>query len=81
LQGTGTRVIEIAPPAVQTDLMPGQATAAHAMPLAAFVEEVMGLIGAEAPDEVLVARVKPLRSAEAEGRYGEVFGMINGARR
>jgi short-subunit dehydrogenase involved in D-alanine esterification of teichoic acids len=36
-------VIELVPPAVQTDLTPGQATRQGYLPLAEFIEEVMAL--------------------------------------
>src|SRR5688572_24814432 len=59
-------VIELAPPAVQTDLTPGQRDAAGYMPLDAFVDEVMALFAQQAtPPEVLVEAVKFLRNAEA----------------
>ena len=78
LQGSSVEVLELAPPAVQTDLMPGSATNPQYMPLAAFVDEVMTLIAAEASPEILVERVKFLRNAESEGRFDAVFGMLNG---
>jgi uncharacterized oxidoreductase len=81
LKGTQVQVIELAPPAVQTDLMPGQATAAHAMPLADYTAEVMMLLEKEPhADEILVERVKFLRFAESTGKHAEVFGMLNGPR-
>ena len=79
LAGTTTEVIELAPPAVQTDLMPGQATAAHAMPLKAYIDEVMHLFEAHPEaEEVCVERVKWLRNAEAEGRFAEGSQTLNG---
>lgn len=82
LKGTSVQVIELAPPAVQTDLMPGQATSAHAMPLADYTAEVMMLLEKDPDaDEVLVERVKMLRFAEATGKHGDVFAMLNGAGR
>ncbi len=81
LRGTSVQVIELAPPAVQTDLMPGQATSARAMPLADYTAEVMKLMEDHADaDEVLVERVKMLRFAEASGKYADVFAMVNGPR-
>ncbi len=78
LRDTGTRVIEIAPPAVQTDLMPGSRTNPNAMPLDEFITETMGLLQTEpTPDEVCVQRVGRLRQAEAAGTYDKVFGMVN----
>lgn len=80
LQGTTVQVIELAPPAVATDLMPGHAANPNSMPLDAYIDEVMALLAAN-PDahEVLVERVKLLRNAEAEGRYAAVYERINGA--
>jgi uncharacterized oxidoreductase len=63
-------VIELAPPAVRTDLTPGQRDAAGYMPLDAFADEVMALFAQQpTPQEVLVEAVKFLRNAEAEGRF------------
>ena len=44
LSGTGVSVVELEPPSVRTALMPGQEDNEHAMPLADFVDEVVGLI-------------------------------------
>ena len=45
-----------------------QASDPHAMPLDAFVDEVMTLLGSEpTPAEINVQRVLPLRHAEARG--------------
>ncbi|WP_242138541.1 SDR family oxidoreductase [Sphingomonas sp. TREG-RG-20F-R18-01] len=77
--GLGIDVIEIAPPAVATDLMPGQATNPNSMPLDAYIAETMALLEANpAGPENTVERVKFLRDAEREGRYDAVFGMLNG---
>ncbi|WP_010218463.1 SDR family oxidoreductase [Sphingomonas sp. PAMC 26621] len=77
--GLGIDVIEIAPPAVATDLMPGQATNPNSMPLDAYIAETMALLEAnpEGPENT-VERVKFLRDAEREGRYDSVFAMLNG---
>ena len=79
LSGTGVRVHELAPPAVQTDLMPGQKDSPHAMPFEAFIDEVMSILAqAPVPDEILVQRVLGFRLAEAQGRHAETFAMLNG---
>lgn len=71
-------VIELAPPAVQTDLTPGQATREGYLPLDAYIEEVMSLFGqTPTPAEILVERVKFLRHAEAEGRFDSAMAAIN----
>jgi uncharacterized oxidoreductase len=78
LKGTAVEVIELAPPGVQTDLMPGHGDNPQMMPLDAFIAEVMALLGQEpALDEICVERVKFLRWAEARGEFGQVFGMLN----
>src|SRR3546814_4187537 len=58
-------VIELAPPAVQTGLTPGQATRPGYQPLDAFADEVMALFAqSPTPSEILVERVRFLRSEE-----------------
>jgi uncharacterized oxidoreductase len=70
-------VIELAPPAVQTDLTPGQREARGYMPLDAFADEVMALLSQQpTPSEVLVEAVKFLRYAEAEGRFESTVTQI-----
>ena len=78
LEGTGITVHELAPPGVQTDLMPGHRTSPHAMPFDAFIDEVMAIMGQDAmPEEILVERVKGFRNAEAEGRHAQTFEALN----
>jgi uncharacterized oxidoreductase len=72
-------VIELIPPAVQTDLTPGQATREGYLPLNDYVDEVMELFTKEpTPAEIAVGRVRFLRDAEAEGRFGQTFAALNG---
>ena len=80
LAGTSVRVIELVPPAVQTELMPGNSVNEHFMPLDAFADEVMALLDAQ-PDarEILVDTVKFLRFAEVEGRYAAAVAALNRA--
>jgi uncharacterized oxidoreductase len=61
LKDTSVRVLEIAPPWVQTDLL-GSNNEPRAMPLSEFIEETMKVLGTGA-EEVLVERAKPLRNA------------------
>ncbi|MFC0685658.1 SDR family oxidoreductase [Novosphingobium clariflavum] len=71
-------VIELAPPAVQTELTPGQSTREGYMPLDEFIDEVMGLFAQQPTPELIgVQRLGFLRNAEAEGRYAETFAMLN----
>ncbi|MBP2302988.1 SDR family oxidoreductase [Azospirillum picis] len=80
LRGTDISVVEIAPPLVATDLTPGQSENPRAMPLGAFVSEAVELLCApETPNEVLVQRVMPQRTAEQTGNFDKVFAMINPA--
>jgi len=60
LKGTPVKVLEIAPPWVQTDLL-GSNNEPRAMPLAEFIGETMRILGTDA-EEVLVDRAKPLRN-------------------
>lgn len=59
LKGTGVRVLELAPPWVQTDLM-GARNEPRAMPLGEFIAEAMQKFATDA-DEILVDRVRMLR--------------------
>jgi uncharacterized oxidoreductase len=77
LAGTHVDVIEIAPPAVATELMPGHEANPQSMPLADYIRETIALLG-QGEKEVLVERVKFLRFAEARGDYDAVFAMLNG---
>lgn len=77
LQGK-VEVIELAPPAVQTGLTPGQETRAGYQPLDEFADEVMSLFEQEpTPEEILVERVGFLRRAEAEGRFAQTLAQLN----
>ena len=79
LAGTPVQVIEIVPPGVRTELLPGGSEDERFMPLDAFADEVMALLGSQ-PDahEILVEAVKPLRFAEVEGRYDATVAAMNG---
>ena len=70
-------VIEIAPPAVQTGLTPGQETRENYMPLDAYIAETMANFAKQpTPEENLVGYVLPLRNAEKDGRMNEVLDML-----
>lgn len=76
LKDTSVRVIEWAPPAVATDLMPGHAENPNSMPLADFTAESLALFEA-GHDEIMVERVKFLSEAEKRGEYAKVFEILN----
>ena len=80
LAGTSVRVVELVPPAVQTELLPGGSENGHYMPLDAYADEVMALLESQTDaTEILVEGVKFLRFAEVEGRYPETVAAINPA--
>ncbi|THT98787.1 SDR family NAD(P)-dependent oxidoreductase [Lampropedia puyangensis] len=71
-------VIELIPPAIQTELTPGQSNREGYMPLNVFMEEVMALLCAQpTPNEIVVQRARLQRLAEREGRFEQVFERIN----
>jgi short-subunit dehydrogenase involved in D-alanine esterification of teichoic acids len=78
LAGTSVKVVELEPPSVATDLLPGQKESDFAMPLEEFVGEVVGLIESQ-PDakEIQVERVKFLRYSEARGDYDQTVAALN----
>lgn len=70
-------VIELAPPAVRTELTPGQSTREGYMPLDDYAAEVISLFQqVPTPPEILVENVKFLRDAEREGRFDAAVSMI-----
>ena len=71
-------VIELAPPAVQTHLTPGQESREGYQPLEEFADEAFALLSQQpTPPEILVQRVHPLRFAEAQGRYDEMVEVLS----
>ena len=74
---TSIKVVEWAPPAVATDLMPGHAENPNSMPLADFTAESLALFEA-GHDEIMVERVKFLSEADKRGDYAQVFEILNG---
>ena len=79
LRETGIEVVEIIPPQVRTALR--DEDDARAMPLDDFIEETMALlIEGQQHCEIVVSRTRPLRFAERDGTYDEVYRAINAAR-
>jgi len=82
LRNIPVEVLELSPPYVQTELTGShQVSDPRAIPVAAYVAEVMQLLetGRHPKGEVLVERDHARRSAERDGRYDEVFAAINPA--
>ena len=75
---TTVQIIELEPPSVRTQLMPGQETNEQAMPLDEFISEAVELLASQ-PDarEIQVERVKFLRYGEARGDYDQVVATLN----
>ena len=79
LQKTSVEVLELAPPYVQTELGgPRQASDPRAMPLDVYIAEVMQILEKNTMEkgEILVERVKPLRTAEKDGKYQDFLNMF-----
>lgn len=71
-------VIELAPPAVQTMLTPGQESRAGYQPLSEFIDEVMDLFAIQpTPPEIIVTRARFQRYAETEGRYDTALATLS----
>ena len=80
LADTSVQLIELVPPAVATDLMPGQRESSFAMPLEEFIDEVVELLETHTEArEIQVERVKFLRYGEARGDYDHVVAALNAA--
>ena len=74
-------VIELAPPAVQTSLTPGQESREGHQPLDDYADEVMALFARQpTPPEILVQRVGFLRFAKAQGRFDQTLAQLNAPR-
>jgi uncharacterized oxidoreductase len=70
-------VIEIAPPGVQTDLTPGQATREGYMPLDDFADEAIRIWQTQpTPAEINVERVRFLRFAERNQQVDQALEML-----
>ena len=78
LADTPVQVIELVPPGVQTELMPGGSVDERHLPLDSFADEVMALLETRpAAKEILVEAVQFLRFAEVQGRYDDAVAAVN----
>jgi|GEM_PF-68340 len=78
LRRSAIDVLEMPPPALRTELTPGQSKIEAFMPLDDFINEILGQLDRETvPDELIVERAKVQRLAEAEGRFFQTFEAIN----
>lgn len=78
LAGTGVRVLELEPPSVATDLIPGQQESPFAMPLPDYISEVLEILeNRPEASEIQVERVKFLRYGEARGDYAQTVAALN----
>jgi len=79
LKGSPVEVMELVPPYVATDLMNGAADP-RAMPLGAFISEVMDILKTRPETtEICVETVKRLRFAAETGKYEDLFQGFNDA--
>ena len=79
-EGTGVEVLELQPPGVATDLLPGHRDNPVTMPLEEFVAEVIALLEAQPHGpEIQVERVKALRYSEVRGEYAQTVAALNGS--
>jgi len=79
LRGTVVEVIEVIPPAVQTELQPGQSSSPYAQPLDAYIAETMAQLRQQpTPLEVFGEMAGAMRGVLDERRFAAVFGPMNG---
>jgi len=78
--GSNVRVVELVPPSVQSDIIPGHRDDPTAMPLDDYIDETMSILETQ-PEvtEVQVERVKFLRYGEARGDQAQVISALNGS--
>ena len=77
---SSVKVVELIPPSVQSDIIPGHLDDPSAMPLGDYIDETMTILETQ-PNaaEVLVERVKFLRYGEVRGDQAQVIAALNGA--
>jgi len=80
LRDTPVEVVEIIPPKVQTALQGAHGFDPAAMPLQDYLSQTMSLLQTQPPlDEIVVPRVEPLRNAERNGTYDDIYPQFNDA--
>ncbi|MCR6657937.1 MAG: SDR family NAD(P)-dependent oxidoreductase [Asticcacaulis sp.] len=79
LERTNVKVLELAPPYVQIELMGSQQAAdPRAMPLNDFVNEVMSILANPPTNgEIIVENCKPIRFAEKNGNFDQLFDLFS----
>lgn len=78
LRNTAVEVIEIIPPAVQTELQPGLSGSPRAMPLKAFIAETMAQLRHQpTPSEVFGEMAGFLRSPVDADKFSQVLATLN----
>lgn len=78
LAASNVKIMELEPPSVATDLMPGQRESEFAMPLDQFIAEVMELLESQPQaTEIQVQNVKFLRYSEAHDAYDQTVATLN----
>ncbi len=78
--GTTVKVVELIPPSVRTDLMPGHKEDPLAQPLDEFADEVFQILETQPEAKAVeVERVRFLRYGEARGDYDHVVAVLNNA--
>lgn len=78
LKDTHIEVLELIPPYVGTELMPGGTNDSRAMPLDQFIAEVMHILTTQPEaEEICVEKVKGLRFAAESGQYNKTFKGLN----
>ena len=70
LKDSGVRVLELAPPWVQTDLL-NSSREERAMPLDTFIAETMSMLGTDA-EEILVGQAQQMRANPGPGEHAWV---------
>lgn len=78
LRDTTVEVVELIPPSVQTDLLPGLSNNPHAMPIGAFMAETMAQFRQQpTPAEICCELADSMRCVVDRDKFDEVFRSLN----